>query len=392
MRTENLPVSVREGCVVPRFLAESDLPWLAALLELVEAHAGARWGELESRLRQPVRDRVPRRRQELAVNVIRRLLRGRVGSPVPPRRVRRTVFRLAVTGNSRDVVMAEAGKRLGIDPSIVEQILFADLPGERFVTVPSDLPQASELQLRANLLLAQVLVSRASSVTIRLRGNARSIVRAARLRGLICTVASDDPAATDVTLDLSGPLSLFRRTTIYGRALGGLLPALAWADSFELFASCELDGRQLRLLLQSGDPFMPAVEPERYDSAVERHLARNLMRRAPDWVVTREPEPVPVGRAFIFPDFSLVHRHDPARRWLLEVIGFWTPEYLESKLRSYRQARLDRLILCIDEARACAAEDVPRNAHIIRYRKRVDVDAVLAVLALDTARPRSICG
>ena len=382
MRPEKLPARVRDGSIIPNFLVASDLPWLTALVELVEAHAGARWRELDAGLRQPVLERVPRSRQNLAVTVIRRLLRGRVHAPIRPRRVRRTVFRLAARGLTRDVTLATAAEQLGIAAEAVERALFSDLPGERLVTLPPALPSPSDLTLQSNLLLARMLLSRASGVRIRLRGNARSIVRVARLRGLICTVTRDDPGAADVTLLLSGPLSLFRRTTIYGRALGSLLPTLAWADAFDLVALCQLGEGEARLHLRSGDPIMPAEAPERYDSAVERHLARGLTRHAPDWVVVREPEPIPVGRTFVFPDFALVHRHDPTRRWLLEVVGFWTPEYLESKLRSYRDARLDRLILCIDEQRACAAEDLPRGAHIVRYRRRVDIESVLAILAL----------
>lgn len=381
MRPELFPIRIRDGHVTPSFLTENDLPWLGALLELVKAHGGARWRDLDARLRSPVLEHVPRRRQKLAATVLRRLLRGRVHAPVPPRKVRRIVFRLAASGDARSIVLAAAAEQLGIEPSAVEAAFFSDLPGERLVTLPTSLPSSSDLRLLSNLCLARTLLSRALDIQIRLRGNARAILRAARLRGLLCTVTRDDPSSADVTLNLSGPLSLFRRTTIYGRALGSLLPTLAWADSFDLIATCQLAEHEARLHLQSGDPFMPADEPKRYDSAVEQRLAHQLMRRAPDWIVVREPEPIPVGRTFIFPDFALVHRCDPTRRWLLEIIGFWTPDYLESKLRTYREARLDRLILCVDDRRSCADEDLPSGAHIVRYHTRVDVDAVLPILA-----------
>jgi uncharacterized protein len=301
VRPEFLPIRIRDGQVAPSFLVESDLPWLGALLELVKAHGGARWRELDVRLRNPVLEHVPRRRQNLAVNVLRRQLRGRVHAPVPPRKVRRIIFRLAASGDARATVLATAAEQLGIEPSAVDRALFSDLPGERLVTLPASLPSSSDLRLQSNLHLARTLLSRAIEVQIRLRGNARAILRVARLRGLLCTVTREDPSSADVTLNLSGPLSLFRRTTIYGRALGSLLPTLAWADSFDLVATCQLGDREARLHLQSGDPFMLADEPKRYDSAVEQRLAQHLTRRAPDWVVVREPEPIPIGQTFIFP-------------------------------------------------------------------------------------------
>lgn len=380
MRAQALPVRVRDGHVIPEFLGDADLPWIRALFELVEAHRGARWRDLDARLREPLLEHVPRGRQNLAVSVVRGLLSGRVHAAIPPRQIRRLVFRAATAGDARTAVLSEAARQLGAEPEAIEAGLFADLPPERRVVIPESLPSPAQLALRANLYLARSLISRAIHVEIRLLGNARTVLRVARLRGLLCTVErSEDPGA-DAILHLSGPLSLFRRTTIYGRALGSLLPCLAWSDSFELRATCLLFDQEARLRLRSGDPFLPADEPKRYDSKLEKRLARGLLRMAGDWTVVREPEPIPVDGSFLFPDFALVHRYDPGRRWLLEIVGFWTPDYLEAKLRRYRQARLDRLILCIDERRACADGDLPAGARIIRFRDRVAPEAVLAIL------------
>src|SRR6266542_4404905 len=93
-----------------------------------------------------------------------------------------------------------------------------------------------------------------------------------------------------------------------------------------------------------------------------------------------EPEPVSAAGTLIFPDFALHHRHAAARRWLLEIVGFWTPEYVARKLALYRAARLSSLILCIDEDRNCAAEDLPSGALVVRFRRRVDAAAVLRLV------------
>ena len=82
----------------------------------------------------------------------------------------------------------------------------------------------------------------------------------------------------------------------------------------------------------------------------------------------------------IFPDFALQHRSDPARRWLLEIVGYWTPDYVARKLERYRSARLPNLILCIDEHRNCADADLPPAALVITFRRRLDPAAVLRVL------------
>ena len=83
----------------------------------------------------------------------------------------------------------------------------------------------------------------------------------------------------------------------------------------------------------------------------------------------------------MFPDFELVHRREPSRRWLLEIVGFWTADYLVEKLRRLRLARLDRLILCIDERRQCRDLALPDDARLVRYRTKVDPRAVLAAIS-----------
>ena len=47
-----------------------------------------------------------------------------------------------------------------------------------------------------------------------------------------------------------------------------------------------------------------------------------------------------------------------------------------------RAARLPHLILCVDEELNCTAEDLPAHAQVLRFRRRVDVAAVLRVVDL----------
>jgi predicted nuclease of restriction endonuclease-like RecB superfamily len=157
------------------------------------------------------------------------------------------------------------------------------------------------------------------------------------------------------------------------------VPVLAWCNRFRLRAHCILREQALTLRLASGDPIFPAAEPRRYDSALEERFARDFCRIAPDWDVLREPEPVKAGNTLIFPDFALQNRRD-GRRWLLEIVGFWTPEYVARKLALLRAAGLPDLILCIDEERSCEDADLPASARVVRFRRRIDAGAVLRVV------------
>jgi predicted nuclease of restriction endonuclease-like RecB superfamily len=235
-----------------------------------------------------------------------------------------------------------------------------------------------ELSLRVNLALAQAFLFRAASVLIAVNGNARALVRQAALYGLIVTVKGH--AEAEASLEISGPLSLFRHTLVYGRALSALVPILPWCPRYTLEAACVLKGEARRFHLRPTDPVFPSAEPRRYDSALEERFARDFARAAPDWNLTREPQPVAADGALIFPDFAVEHRSDPDRRWLIEIVGFWTPDYLEKKLARLRAAGLERLILCVDEGRACAEGELPQGARLVRFHRRIDAAAVLALI------------
>jgi predicted nuclease of restriction endonuclease-like RecB superfamily len=272
-----------------------------------------------------------------------------------------------------------------VTPEDLSDSLFGDLPGERLVGASAQPLSAVELALRCNLALVQALLIRATVVRIDVEGNTRVLVRQAKWRGLICA-GIERSATAGARLEVSGPFALFRNTRLYGRALGELVPLLAWCPRFRLRAECVVRGRRLTLQLGTGDPIFPASAPRRYDSHLEERFAREFRRLAPAWDVIREPEPIPASGTLIFPDFALCHRSNPARRWLLEIVGFWTPDYVARKLALYRSARLSNLILCIDEDRNCAAADLPSGALVVRFRRRVSAAVVLRVIET-TDRP-----
>jgi hypothetical protein len=168
---------------------------------------------------------------------------------------------------------------------------------------------------------------------------------------------------------------------LYGRALASLVPLLRACDHFRLTAEAVLRGRELIVTLQSGDPifFGPAL-PSRYDSKLEERFAREFRQAAPDWDLIREPEPLRAGDHLIFPDFAIYHRRDPTRRALLEIVGFWTPRYLQAKLERLRVAGAPDLILCVDDSLNCTNDALTDVRHLVRFKRRIDVRVVLAMI------------
>jgi predicted nuclease of restriction endonuclease-like RecB superfamily len=190
---------------------------------------------------------------------------------------------------------------LGVSLEDLQESLFADLPGERIVAAPAQPLSAVELALRCNLAVVQEMLPRATVVRVEVEGNTRRLIRHAKWRGWICTVA-DRSGGSGASVEISGPFALFRNTRLYGRALGELVPILAWCARFRLQAECVFGGRRLTLQLSAGDPIFPSGAPCRYDSLREERFAREFRRLAPAWDVIREPEPVVAADTLIFPD------------------------------------------------------------------------------------------
>jgi len=388
--------------IVPHYLTERDHPWLRAVLDEHARFTGRKRSELRARMREPLPVAAPRAKLRVVSHLLDAMGRDHTAAAVPPREARWSTFRAAAARPmARDRVLASTADLLGVAQIELESALFADLKSERRVSaLPEDLGPA-RLAVEANLAMVSSWLRRAARVRITAWGNTRALVRQARLVGLICLVQRAPAIAKDsdsrdegfdtlqgsepiegVVLDISGPFALFRHTEVYGRALAALVPRAAWCNRFEIIANCAFGrgGHNARLVVRSGDPIGAGRELARHDSRLEERFERDFRRAAAAWDVIREPRPVDAAGTLVFPDFELVHRRDSERRWLLEIAGFWTPEYLESKLRRLRAAGLDRLVLCIDERRQCAETELPRHARVVRYRNRIDPTAILAII------------
>jgi uncharacterized protein len=371
-----IPFRVANGHVLPGFLDAGDVPWLRVLLEEIDRFAGMPARDLLGRLRQPLPCATPHFKHRAAVAVLLRLWRSESGAKLPPDQAREALFRAraASPDATRAEVLAMASATLGVDSATVERALFADLPGEKLVCAPAVIPSPNDIALRTNQLIVRSLLFHARRVRIKAEGATRPLVRQAKLRGLICAVTAGDPPI----LDLSGPFTVFRHTLLYGRALGELVQFLPHCAHFKLRANCVLRGQEAILDVQSGDPVFPAEAPKPYDSKLEERFAKDLRKAAPDWELVREPEPIPVAGTIIFPDFLLRHRLCPERSFLVEIMGFWSKEYVARKLALLRQARLGNLILCVDETRGCEQGELPPDARVVRFRRRIDPMQVLA--------------
>lgn len=381
---DELCFGVEGDVAVPRYLGARDEVWLRSLMDELDAFVGRTVAELDAELPARVRELARAHRVSArALTGVRRILaqswESAVVSAASPPLVRRAVFERAAGASSeeeRAAAIDAAAAALDLSRESVLASLFADLPGARRLSAPAARPSPSDCVGRYNLALAQGILFRSEEVTVHVREHVRSVVRFAKLLRLLCTYAE---SARGTTLRVSGPLSLFRQTTKYGRALASFLPSLLSTPGWAIEARCVLGERRLRFLASASDPLArPHALPRATDSRVEERLLSDVRRLGSEWSISRESAavPLPDGGVF-FPDFTLARGED---RVLVELVGYYTPEYLASKLRALEAARDRRLVVLVDDALACEDGAITASA-VLRYRRRPDAQALLLAAA-----------
>ena len=87
--------------------------------------------------------------------------------------------------------------------------------------------------------------------------------------------------------------------------------------------------------------------------------------------------------ASFLPDFTL--RHADGREALVEIVGFWTPEYLEAKIRKVEASQLGHLVLVVFRGLAVGATAAALEARlgvdrVVWFRDRPKAAEVLRVV------------
>lgn len=280
-----------------------------------------------------------------------------------------------------------AAAALELPVAEVERLLYADLPEARILARAPRLDGAA-LLARYNLELARAVLLGAVRVRITSAGGWRRLFTTAKLARLMYTVTRRP--GRRYRIEVTGPAAEFvARRERYGSRLARLVPTLAGIRGAELDATVLRDGRELRYRLDLGALRQTRRRRRRYDSSWERALAEEFAAKLGEhrrgWSLHRESTPVAVGPDVFLPDFTL--RHRDGREALVEVIGFWTPEYLEAKREKVRRAGLDNLILVIYEGLAAGGDWPDEVGAVVRFVNKPRIAPVLEAAERVARRP-----
>ncbi|MGQ4806753.1 hypothetical protein NKDENANG_00088 [Candidatus Entotheonellaceae bacterium PAL068K] len=400
--TELLTQRYRGEEVIPSYLplTSANRALAADLIGLFQAVQGRPRAELQSELQVLEGDYTDYRVKRGLAHLLSRVFSTfEVISPLEPALLRCRVFTLAARSvpspQTSQTTLATLADTLcqelerEVTPAHIRAGLYADLPEQQVLT-HFEAPTADVLLHRYNVSQAQGVLYRASHVVITAHrndpGQYKLLFRYLKLFGLMTYIEGD--ADHGFTLTVDGPTSLFKPSTRYGLALAKLLPALLQVSKWSLVAtlvprpSSARGSALARWSLDHDCGLVTHYAPgQPYDSMIEQAFAARWAQTKTPWRLEREVDLIPLPGSVMVPDFRLVH--PDGRTYLLEIVGYWRPEYLRKKFAQVRRAGRDDLLLAVSERlnlerAGVRLHEVP--ARIVWFKERILPKAVLQVL------------
>jgi predicted nuclease of restriction endonuclease-like RecB superfamily len=366
--TELLMFRVKGGLVEPKRLKPTpgNLKLAETLIASFEANVGKRRFELEDDLRALEAGRQDFKVVRGLAHLLSQQSEFEAGGDLEPSTVRERVFDLAQahppSRQQARQVLEQAARSLSTDapfsPADIAAALYADLSDQQTL-VSFDPPEPLDLIHRFDLAQAQGMLYRAYSLIITARPNEparyKQLLKYTKFFGLMLTVEGDPTFGFTLTLD--GPTSLFGGTTRYGLAMAKFLPALLHVTKWDLSAALkprrdlawvDPTDEEWQYGLTSEDGYISHYKPpEDHDSALETGFADRFSKLETPWRLEREVDLVPVPGGVILPDFRLIH--PDGRSVLVEIVGYWRPDYLRKKFELLRKSGRTDVIVCVSE-------------------------------------------
>jgi hypothetical protein len=303
--------------------------------------------------------------------------------------LRRKVFRMAANrhpllrradrlfGSEEAAVKAEIAQEIGRPWEEIDADLFSDVFEFRRLKSFEGYENAQALLARYNVAQVQVALFDAESMTVWTTDDFKAILRYAKLARLMHSVQQHGKHGYAIRFD--GPASVLRTTRRYGVAMARFLPALVACRQWRMHAVLRTRRRGWTVALDvSADEGLTShvPAPDDFDSSVEETFAAKWGEEPREgWRLVREGGILCHRQKVFVPDF--LFRHEDGRTVLMEIIGYWTPEYLEAKQATLRLFQDQRILLAVARQ---AQQRFPEMPNTVPYKTVVPVKAVLGKL------------
>ncbi|MDG6927387.1 MAG: DUF790 family protein [Nitrososphaerota archaeon] len=261
-------------------------------------------------------------------------------------------------------VVSEGAIKFGVSPGDFRDAMWSDLP-QNAVLKDFREPNPSEVILEYNFRAVSSLLLKSTYLKFWVSDRWKDALWAVKRLGLMYQL--DD---SSITVD--GPASLMRNTRAYGLGISRLFYFITKAKKWWIEAGI---GSRV-LVASSDDPILSGSGEITFDSDVERRFYQDFVSLKTGWDIKREPEPLRAGSYTFIPDFLF---EKGGIRVYMEIVGFWTAEYLERKFRKLKELKVDNMIVAIDSS--SSKGKVPEiHGNVFTYKKTPDVYKVRGIL------------
>ena len=322
---------------------------------------------------------------------------------IDPILLRRKVFEesskrgFALTEYERGRIMSDIAKAFNINSNMLEELLMSDMDDNLLIIELKPI-SVDKLIASYNLSLIQTLLFKCVTFECKVSSGVewKYLLRDVKRLGLMYMLEYDDnnnssnKKVSNITCIVDGPLSIFKMTEKYGTSIARLIPTIVNAREWYIRAWIVRDSNRARsyeftlsskdnvMLDKSRDPSTNLYDYNGksitiYDSSIEERFANTFINYDTGWRLVREPEPIVVSNKAFIPDFAFEKGNI---RVYLEIVGFWTKEYIERKLQKIRELRVERsdidIIVAIDKELECSKHSIvssiaSNNVNVIVY-------------------------
>ena len=282
---------------------------------------------------------------------------------------------------SEQEVKQQIASEIGRSWNQIERELFADVIQFHRLKEFEGYESADALLARYNVAQAQAVLYDAVSMNVWAKEDFKLILRYAKLARLMHSIQRRADGTYLISFD--GPASVLHQTRRYGVAFAKFLPALLSCSGWKMNAVIEhrRSSWQNQFCLSPADGLTSNVKvAEQFDSKLEENFASRWGDDPRDgWKLIREGEILFKNQKVFVPDF--VFEHDSGHRVLMEVVGFWTPEYLEAKRQTLTTFSAHRIILAVANSIDWPDQNQQDNKLMFRYKTAIKNADVLKLLA-----------
>src|SRR5438132_4668849 len=254
---------------------------------------------------------------------------------------------------TRQEVLQEIAYGSGLSIAEHDEMLYADRHASHRLTDTGPSWTPVELLARYNLELARGALYWASHLTIEVSSNYKDLWKFIKLFKLMFW--AQPMQGGGYRIDLDGPISPFVTSTLrYGRQLAAFLPALLLCERWQMHAYVrppQAKGETIYRLDHTCSLRSHFKSSGLFDSRLEEDFAsefeQKLGGKRGHWRLTRESEVLLLEDTVMIPDFILVDEQDEKRKIMIELVGFWHPQYLRRKVEKVRAANCAHLLLLV---------------------------------------------